>query len=259
MDQKSLKTSWKQRTVIIIIAILMIFSFVATYTAILLSNKSSSSNSTTDSAELTKVQEEYQKKADEISEYATTLSGKYFDTFKNYKSEVKAYNATTANSDGLKTRDLKVGDGRELKADDTDYLAYYIGWCADESIFDSSFDNADSPTALRAPLSASVGLIEGWNQGVIGMKLNGVREVTIPGELAYGETQEICGGKNSPLKFVIMAFSDDKMKKLNAESDEILNRLYTAYYSSQSSGSSNTDTDTSSSNTTTTPEGTSAE
>ena len=240
MDQKSLKTSWKQRTAIIVIAVLMIFSFIATYTAILLSNNKSNSSNSTDNAEMSKIQEEYQKKSEEISEYATTLSGKYFDTLKNYKSEVKAYNATTANSDGLKTKDLKVGDGRELKADDKDYLAYYIGWCADESIFDSSFDDKDNPTALKTPLSASVGLIEGWNQGVIGMKLNGVREITIPGELAYGDSQEICGGKNSPLKFVVLAFTDDKMKKLSSESDEILQRLYAAYYSSNSSEGTST-------------------
>lgn len=240
MDQKSLKTSWKQRTVIIIIAALMIFSFVATYTAILLSNNKSSSSDGSDNAEFTKIQEEYQKKSEEVSAYAGTLSDKYFDTLKNYKSEVKAYNATTANSDGLKTKDLKEGDGRELKTDDTDYLAYYIGWCADESIFDSSLDDTSNPTALKTPLSATVGLIEGWNQGVIGMKLNGVREVTIPGELAYGETQEICGGKNSPLKFIILAFTDDKMKNLLKEADDILSRLYAAYYSSSDSSSSST-------------------
>ncbi len=233
MDQKLLKTSWKQRAVIIVIALLMIFSFVATYTAILLSNnKSSSSDSSDDNPELTAIQEEYQKKSEEITTYATTLSGKYFDTLKEYKSRVKAYNATTANSDGLKTTDLVEGTGRELKADDTDYFAYYIGWCADESIFDSSFDSTDSPTTLKTPLSAASGLIEGWNQGVIGMKLGGVREITIPGELAYGDTQEICGGKNSPLKFVVLTFTDEKMKTLATEADEIMNRLYAAYYGS---------------------------
>ena len=233
MDQKNLKTSWKQRIVVIIIALLMIFSFIASYIAIVLSNNKKSSSDTANSEELTKIEEEYQAKTEEINTYADTLSEKYYNDFKEYKSRVKAYNATTANSDGLKTTDIKTGDGRELKADDTDYLAYYIGWCADESIFDSSFDSTDNPTKLKAPLSAAQGLIEGWNQGVIGMKLGGIREVTIPGELAYGETQEICGGKNSPLKFVILTFSDDKMKKLASEREEIYGRLITAYYSTQ--------------------------
>lgn len=234
MDQKNLKTSWKQRVVVIIIALLMIFSFIASYIAIVLSNnKKSSSDDTANNEEMTKIQEEYQKKSDEITAYASTLSEKYLNTLKEYKSRVKAYNATTANSDGLKTSDLKAGDGRELKANDTDYFAYYIGWCADESIFDSSFDSTDSPTKLKTPLSAKAGLIEGWNQGVIGMKLNGVREITIPGELAYGESQEICGGKNSPLKFVVLPFTDDKLKKLTSEADEIMGRLYAAYSASQ--------------------------
>lgn len=233
MDQNLLKTSWKQRVVIIVIALLMIFSFVATYIAIILSNKSSDDTSSkTDNAEFNAIQEEYQAKSDEITEYAATLSDKYYDTLSSFKSRVKSYNATTANSEGLKTTDLKEGDGRELKADDKDYLAYYIGWCADESIFDSSFDNYENPTSLSTPVSASAGLIEGWNQGVIGMKLNGVREITIPGELAYGETREICGGNNSPLKFIVLAFTDEKMEKLSKESDEILSRLYTAYYGS---------------------------
>ena len=233
MDQKLLKTTWKQRAVIIVIAVLMIFSFIATYTAILLSNNKSKDDSSNDNPETTALQEEYQKKYDEMTEYATkNLSGKYFDTLKGYKSRVKAYNATTANSDGLKTVDLKEGTGRELKADDTDYFAYYIGWCADESIFDSSFDSNEEPTTLKAPLSASVGLIEGWNQGVIGMKIGGVREITIPGELAYGDTQEICGGKNSPLKFVVLTVTDDKLKSLSSAADEVRDRLYAAYYGS---------------------------
>lgn len=233
MDQKLLKTSWKQRVVVIVIALLMIFSFIASYVAIVLSNNKKSSDDTADNPELTKIQEEYEKKSAEITAYAESLSKKYFDTLKEYKSRVKSYNATTANTDGLKTTDLKNGDGRELKADDTDYFAYYIGWCADESIFDSSFDSTDSPTKLKTPLSAKAGLIEGWNQGVIGMKLNGVREITIPGELAYGDSQEICGGKNSPLKFVVMPFTDEKMKQLSSEADEIMNRLYAAYYANQ--------------------------
>ena len=229
MDQELLKTNWRQRTVIIVIAFLMIFSFIATYVGIVLSNSGSSSDSSTENAELTALEEEYTAKSAEITEYSETLSEKYFDTLKGFKSEVKSYNATTANSDGLKTTDLKEGTGRTLEADDTDYFAYYIGWCADESVFDSSFDDIDNPTSLKTPLAASVGLIEGWNQGVIGMKIGGVREITIPGELAYGDSQEICGGTNSPLKFVILTLTDDKLKTLNEESDEILERYYEAY------------------------------
>ena len=46
----------------------------------------------------------------------------------------------------------------------------------------------------------------GWYDGVEGMKIGGVREVTIPAGLAYGETgsgEDI--PPNTPIKFLIMA------------------------------------------------------
>ena len=92
----------------------------------------------------------------------------------------------------------------------------------------------ENPTALESPIDPSIGLIEGWNQGVVGMKLGGVRELTISGDLAYGDTQEICGGYGSPLKFIIMAIEkDETLAQLNSELDDIYLQLYYAYYGSQ--------------------------
>ena len=54
--------------------------------------------------------------------------------------------------------------------------------------------------------------------GVVGMKLGGIREITIPGELAYKDATEICGGTYKPLKFVVMAVAnEDPLKTLNTE------------------------------------------
>ncbi|MBR3233292.1 FKBP-type peptidyl-prolyl cis-trans isomerase [Candidatus Saccharibacteria bacterium] len=144
---------------------------------------------------------------------------------------VKAYNAEAANSVGVQKTDLKEGTGRELTTGDLDYYAYYIGWCADETVFDSSFNDFDNPTSLKAPLYAGQGLIEGWNEGVVGMKLGGVREITMPGELAYGESREICGGTNSPLKFIVLPLlEDDKLATLNGELQEIYMQIMSKYY-----------------------------
>ncbi|MBQ3306522.1 FKBP-type peptidyl-prolyl cis-trans isomerase [Candidatus Saccharibacteria bacterium] len=180
------------------------------------------------------LQEEYSAKQTEVNNYAATLSSQYFNDLNSFRGRVKAYNATTANSDGLKTVDLKEGTGRELAEGDTDYFAYYIGWCADESIFDSSFNDKDNPTALGAPLSASMGLIEGWNQGVIGMKIGGVREISIPTELAYGDTQEICGGTGSPLKFIVLPIADEKLTTLSNELEAIYGKMVEVYSASSS-------------------------
>lgn len=257
MDEKSLKTSFKQRVAIIVIAILLLGSTIAAYVAIVVS-----SNNKPDT---TKLQEQYSAIQAEVNEYSSVLSAKYLPDFTNYRSQVKAYNAEAANSVGIQKTDLKEGDGRELAAGDLDYFAYYIGWCPDESVFDSSFDNFENPTALKAPLYAGQGLIEGWNQGVIGMKINGVREIQIPGELAYGESREICGTTNSPLKFVVMPIVDNKLSELEAKLENVYGQLVQAYYAnnakstaagnasssagSSSSNSSSTDTSSPSSST----------
>ena len=86
-------------------------------------------------------------------------------------------------------------------------------------------------TAFSKILDASLGMIEGWNVGVEGMRLGGIREITIPGELAYGEQMEICGGYSKPLKFLVMAVAkEDPMKTLAEELDLAYMKLQYAYY-----------------------------
>ena len=231
MDEKSLKTSRWQRLGILIIAILLLGGTVFAYLFIFMGSSSSDTSNDELIADLT---EQYDAKAAELEAAAAPLSDQYFDDFSGYLSEVKAYNAASAEAEVLGVKDLKTGTGKTLEEGDTDYFAYYIGWCADGSIFDSSFDDTENPTALNVPLDASVGLIEGWNQGVIGMKLGGVRQLTISGDLAYGDTQEICGGYNSPLKFIILAIEkDEDIAALNSELDDLYLQLYYAYYGRQ--------------------------
>ena len=126
---------------------------------------------------------------------------------------------------------MKIGTGKELTSDDSEYLAYYVGWCADESIFDSSYDDNTNPTAFAKILDASLGMIEGWTLGVEGMKLEGIREITVPGELAYGDQMEICGGTNKPLKFIVYAKEKtDTLNNLSLKLDDAYMRYQYALY-----------------------------
>lgn len=235
MEEKSLKTSVWQRVVIIVIAILLLGSTILTYMFIVMGNGDSSASSSANEDKINELIAEYDAKQEEIDAAAKPLSDKYFDEFKKYQSNVKAYNSATANSKVLETEDLKAGTGKTLTEGDTNYAAYYLGWCADGSIFDSSFNNeADTDistaTGLKSPIDPG-SLIEGWNQGVVGMKLGGVRQITMSGDLAYGDTREICGGYGSPLKFIVMAIEpDETLKKLNDELNDIYLQLYMAMY-----------------------------
>lgn len=229
MEENELKTSPKQRLIIGLIAVLLLGSTIAIYAMIVMgSDKVDYSRMT-----LKQLETAYEEAYSEYEARGTELSAQYFDEFKTYKSEVKAFNADSITE--VASADLKEGDGAEVK--NGEYSAYYIGYCADETVFDSSFDDIDNPTALRAPLSIDASsLIEGWYTGVEGMKIGGVRRIAIPGELAYGDTYEICGGYNSPLKFIVYAVPrDEKLDELTEKLNKIYTALSTAYASSYSS------------------------
>lgn len=233
MQEKELKTSPIQRFFIILIAVLMLGSMLAGYAAIIINNGNSSPTSTTESdveideALVAEYEASYNKKLEEFK----TATKPDFDKFIAYKSEIKAYNETSANESGLKTRDLKSGSGATVNTDGSNYLAYYVGFCADESVFDSSFDDNDNPQAFTKVLDPSLGMIEGWNAGIKDMKIGGVREITIPSDLAYKDSIEICGGLNKPLKFIVMAVAkEDPLKTLSDELDyEYMRYQYSQY------------------------------
>ncbi len=209
MDEKELKTSPKQRFFIILIAVIMLGSIIASYAAIVINGGSSSSTTTETISE--------EKKAEYEAEYEAKLAGYQaatkddYNTLVGYKKEIAAFNETAANSNGVQSRDLKKGTGQKLSADSSDYLAYYIGYCADESVFDSSFDDNDDPSGFKpgGVLDLSqMSLIEGWYIGMEGARVGGVREITIPSELAYGDNETACGA-NKPLKFIVLTKEND--------------------------------------------------
>ena len=222
MEEKELKTSKGQRVAIGLIAFVMLGSIIASYAAIIVGNSKSSDSEGLSEERMAYYQEKYSEQVKKFKE----VSAEDYKKFSSYLSEIKAYNEKSANEGGVEIKDLVIGTGRTLGEKDGDYLAYYVGWCADEKIFDSSLDNDSKPTAFAKALDVSLGMIEGWYKGTQGMKIGGVREFTIPGELAYGEKMEICGGYNKPLKFLMMAVpAEDPLKTVSSELDSAYMKL----------------------------------
>jgi FKBP-type peptidyl-prolyl cis-trans isomerase FkpA len=85
-------------------------------------------------------------------------------------------------SSGLIQEDLQMGDGPSAMAGNV-VSVHYTGWLADGTEFDSSRPR-DVPFVF--PLGAGH-VIPGWDEGVQGMMAGGVRRLTIPPHLAYGE------------------------------------------------------------------------
>ena len=82
----------------------------------------------------------------------------------------------------LQIEDIRVGTGAEAKAGQT-VSVHYVGTLTDGKKFDSSRDRG-SP--FNFPLGGGK-VIKGWDQGVAGMKVGGLRKLTIPPHLAYGD------------------------------------------------------------------------
>lgn len=192
-------TPKSQRIGIWIIAVVMVIGTIGSFAVMILAND----NAKTDQDQQNKLYEEYQKQLDEQKKQAGELSNRYYPEFKQYQSSPAPFEADAVGAT-VAVNDLKTGDGSVLEKD-TKYQAYYIGWNPKGKMFDSSFDG----DKLKQPIDTSqVNTIPGWQQGVIGMKVGGIREMTIPSDLAYGEQGQ--GNDippNTPIKFIVMVIA----------------------------------------------------
>ena len=82
---------------------------------------------------------------------------------------------------GLQYEELECGDGEEAARGDT-VVVHYTGTLEDGTKFDSSLDRGQP-----FPFTIGAGqVIQGWEEGIAGMKVGGKRKLTIPPDLAYG-------------------------------------------------------------------------
>jgi len=82
----------------------------------------------------------------------------------------------------LQIEEIKQGTGAEATAGQR-VTVHYVGTLTNGSKFDSSRDRGKG-------FSFDLGrgqVIKGWDRGVAGMKVGGVRKLTIPPDLAYGD------------------------------------------------------------------------
>ena len=164
-------TKLRDRAFALSLAILFLFTAVATSVAVVLSiisnnkaNKEASTTSTSTSK----------------SSSSTKLAGTKLAGFTPVDSVPK-----------LQIIDTKVGTGAVAKSSSTVSVLYTGAIASTGIIFQSSLDNGPSPVTF--PLNQ---VIQGWQQGIPGMKVGGVRQLLIPASLAYGANPP--SGSNIP-------------------------------------------------------------
>lgn len=112
-----------------------------------------------------------------------------------------APNVTKADTDvtALQKVDTEQGTGVEVKSGDCLTVKYFGALAATGEKFEENFTDTNG-------LKFQVGtgnVIKGWDQGLIGMKVGGTRQLTIPSDLAYGEGGSGSIPANSDLIFVV--------------------------------------------------------
>jgi FKBP-type peptidyl-prolyl cis-trans isomerase len=86
----------------------------------------------------------------------------------------------------LVTKDIVVGDGPEAKEGDT-VKVQYVGALYDNGTeFDASWTGNEPGDGFEFTLGGGQ-VIQGWDEGVAGMKVGGRRVLVIPPDLGYGE------------------------------------------------------------------------
>lgn len=121
---------------------------------------------------------------------AIVIAFVYFEHNKPTKQEVM--------TNEVKTSILKAGTGQEA-TNGSKVTVHYTGWLVNGTKFDSSLDRNN-------PLEFTLGaqqVIQGWEKGVLGMKVGEIRRLEIPTEMAYGSQDLGIIPPNSDLIFEV--------------------------------------------------------
>jgi peptidylprolyl isomerase len=101
----------------------------------------------------------------------------------------------TRTSSGLYYRDITVGTGAVAQAG-RDVGVYYQGWLASGTRFDGRTSGA--PLTFRLGVGE---VVRGWDEGLVGMRVGGKRQLVIPPSLGYG-----AAGRGSVPPNAVMVF-----------------------------------------------------
>ncbi len=165
-------TRTSQRVGIWIIAVVMLVGTLGAFFLPILMSESQSK----EAAEQQKLLEEYQK------EMAKCPAGEVTEK-KITPSPVPPEAPVLEDVPELRTVDLTVGDGAEVKAGDCVEILYHGTLASNGEAFTGG-SNYESGVPYR---SQTTGFVPGFAEGLVGMKVGGERQIQIPSAKAYGD------------------------------------------------------------------------
>lgn len=120
---------------------------------------------------------------------------------KRFGTKTKKVMVAGGNVEKLKWVDIHGGNGNTVQLDSHITVSYF-----------ASFESDDKEFEKNDKFKFKVGkgdAMRGFDAGVRGMKLNGIRKITIPPHLAYGATQAIDGRTGETLVFTVKIVACD--------------------------------------------------
>lgn len=105
----------------------------------------------------------------------------------------------------LVVKDVKTGSGAAAKQGSALSVTYIGIACSTGKVFDASYLHGNTPFEVKPLGHAQV--IDGWNQGLVGIRAGGVRELVIPPALGYGAAGQGGIAPNETLIFLVTAKS----------------------------------------------------
>jgi hypothetical protein len=100
-------------------------------------------------------------------------------------------------ANGLKIWDVQTGSGTAVTSGST-VEVYYTGWLASDGTEFDSNRTGSSPATFQLG-----NLIEGWQEGLVGMQAGGIRRLFVPAALGYGSSGSGSIPSNADLVFEI--------------------------------------------------------
>jgi peptidylprolyl isomerase len=101
--------------------------------------------------------------------------------------------------DALETTTMIEGEGDPAAVGDT-VVVHYVGKTSDDNVFDASWDRGEPYPVTLGP---TAGVIDGWNEGLVGVKIGERRRLVIGSDKAYGSTGKDPIPPDAPLAFEI--------------------------------------------------------
>jgi peptidylprolyl isomerase len=185
-----------QRIGIWIIAIVMTVGTIGSFVVVILANDNAKIDQQQQAAQLAAYQEQQKQAAQANADDSEPLPG--------YSAQ--AFDPASVTT--LKAEVLTEGTGEVIKSSDS-INASYFGWTSDGKIFDSSKKKSANDAPITFALSH---VIQGWSDGLTGVKVGSVVRLIIPANKAYGAAGSGVIPANAPLEFIVEIHKIDNTK-----------------------------------------------